>query len=230
MNDFSINENKKPNKEHGTITSYVAGFVLSLIYTLIPYYLVVNHRFSTSALVTTIISFGIAQMIIQVVFFLHLGRGPKPFYNVVFFFATVGLIVVVVGGSIFIMDNLHYNMTPAEASKQLAEKEAIYQVEGKLTGACQKLLANHVVTISGGKVTPLHTNAQLCDTLTFINQDSRISDIAFGPHPKHETYAGETELTVKKGKNKTITLNQAGIYQYHDHLDPTIAGDFIVAK
>ena len=97
MNDFSINENKKPIKEHGTITSYVAGFVLSLIYTLIPYYLVVNHQFSTSALVTTIISFGIAQMIIQVVFFLHLGRGPKPFYNVVFFFATVGLIVVVVG-------------------------------------------------------------------------------------------------------------------------------------
>ena len=230
MKDSSANDSKKPIKEHGTTSSYVAGFVLSLIFTIIPYYLVINHKFSTSALISTIISFGIAQMIVQVVFFLHLGRGPKPFYNIIFFFATVGLIVVVIGGSVFIMNNLHYNMTPSEASKHLAEKEAIYQVEGTLTGACQKILANHVVTISGGKVTPHHTDARLCDTLTFINQDSRVSIITFGPHPRHETYSGESELTVKKGKNKTITLNQSGMYQYHDHLDPTIAGDFIVTK
>jgi cytochrome o ubiquinol oxidase subunit IV len=216
-------------QEHGTTRSYIIGFLLSLVFTVVPYYMVVNKTVSASTLLATILGFAVLQMAIQIFFFLHLGRGPKPMYNVVFFGSTVGIILVVVVGSMWIMNHLNYNMAPTEISKNLIEKEKIYQVGGEKTGACQGVHANHKVSITGGRVAPMHTEAQICDTFTLINNDEAGREITFGPHPKHETYAGETGLMLRKGRGKTITLNQAGTYEFHDHLDPRVAGYFTVA-
>lgn len=218
----------KPEHEHGTMKSYVIGFVLSLVFTLIPYYLVVNKTVSGTALLLTILGFAVMQAIIQITFFLHLGRGPKPKWNLFFFASTVGIILVVVGGSIVIINNLHYNMQPSDQTKKLIADEGISQVEGIKTGACQGQHANHQVTITNGQVSPLHTSSRLCDTLTFINQDNEIIDIAFGEHPQHMAYAGESELILRKNQNKTITLSESGTYLFHDHLHIQTAGDFTV--
>lgn len=220
----------QPKGEHGTVQSYVVGFILSLIFTAIPYYLVVNAVVSGSVLLATILGFAVLQMIIQIFFFLHLGRGPKPLYNVVFFVSTVGLILVVVLGSIFIMNHLHYTMTPEEVTKKLAQDEAIYQIGGEKTGACQTTGINYRVTISGGAVSPSHTEARLCDTLTFINQDDDERKIVFETYEGRGNYAGETDLPVRRGRNKTITLNQAGSFAFYDELDPKAAGNFTVSQ
>jgi cytochrome o ubiquinol oxidase operon protein cyoD len=215
-------------REHGTMTSYVIGFLLSLVFTAIPYYMVVHHTVSGTVLLGTILGFAFLQMAVQIFFFLHLGRGPKPLYNVGFFAGTFGAILVVVVGSVFIMSHLHHNMTPADKTIKLAEDEGIYQVSGAKTGACQGVHANHKVTINDGIASPGHIEAQLCDTLTFIREDDVAREIAFGPHPEHRTYAGETELILRKGRGKTITLGQTGMYQFHDHLHPETAGSFTV--
>lgn len=215
--------------ERGALVSYVIGFVLSLLFTFIPYYLVVNQTISGTALLAAILGFAVLQMIIQVTFFLHLGRGPKPNWNFFFFISTIGIILIVVGGSIMIISNLHYNMSPEDQTKKLANDEGIYQIGGEKTGACQGQHANHKVTIKNSKVSPLHTLALKCDTLTFINQDDKIREIAFGEHPHHDVYAGETELIVLKGRNKTITLSETGSYKFHDHRQEETAGDFTVA-
>ncbi|CAN5404824.1 hypothetical protein BH10PAT3_BH10PAT3_8650 [soil metagenome] len=214
--------------EHGTTKSYITGYLLSLFFTVIPYYFVVNKTFTGYSLLAAILGIAVLQMSIQIFFFLHLGRGPKPLYNVVFFVSTVGIILVVVLGSIFIMNNLHYSMTPSEVTTKLAQDEGIGQVGGEKTGACQGIRTNRKVTIQNGIISPVHTAAQLCDTLTFINEDDKAREIAFGPHPKHENYGGESEVTVRKGRPKTITLNQSGTYLFHDHLDPATAGDLTV--
>ncbi len=218
----------KLDHEHGTMQSYVIGFVLSLVFTVIPYYLVVHKTISGRSLLLTILGFAVIQMIIQITFFLHLGRGPKPRWNLFFFVSTVGIILIVVGGSIMIIHNLHYNMLPSDQIKKLANDEAIYQIDGEKTGACEGQHLNHQITIKNGQVSPLHTDAGKCDTLTFINEDDQIRDIAFGEHPQHESYAGESELTVRKGQGKTITLSQSGTYKFHDHLQESTAGDFTV--
>lgn len=228
MNKPSHHTDHQPKAEHGTTQSYIIGFLLSLVFTAIPYYLVINKSFSGNARLITILGFALLQMSVQIFFFLHLGRGPKPLYNVVFFVSTIGIILVVVGGSIFIMNNLHYNMTPVEVTTRLAQDEAISQVGGEKTGACQNIHANHKVTIQNGRVSPLRTEARQCDSLTFINEDNTVRNIAFGPHPKHDIYAGLYEVTVRKGSTKTITLNQTGVYLFHDHLDPDITGVFTV--
>lgn len=210
--------------------SYVVGFALSLVFTFIPYYIVVNQIVTGTALLVTILGFAVIQMIIQIVFFLHLGRGPKPLYNVVFFVSTVGIILVVVGGSVVIISNLHKNKTPPNQIKSLIDGEGIYQINGELTGACQGQHPNHKVTIKNGIVTPLYTAANKCDTLTFINEDESERRITFGEHEKHTSYAGENEYIVKKGRNKTITLSETGAHRFHDHLQKETAGVFTVIE
>lgn len=217
------------NSEQGSIKSYVIGFLLSLVFTFIPYYLVVNQKITGSLLLATILGFGVLQMLVQIFFFLHLGRGPKPLYNVVFFVSTVGIILVVVGGSILIINNLRYNMAPAEQTKKLTNGEGIYQIGGEETGACRGVHANHKVTISNGRVSPTHIEASRCDTLTFLNQDDKGREITFGSHPDHGVYAGEKELQVRKKRGKTLTLSESGAYTFHDHLDPIVKGSFNIA-
>jgi cytochrome o ubiquinol oxidase operon protein cyoD len=213
--------------KHGTIASYVVGFGLSLVFTFIPYYLVTQKAFPGWLLVI-IIGFGILQMLIQVLFFLHLGRKPYQPWQTGFLVATIGEIIVVVGASIWIMQHLHYNMTPADMKDKLVGGEAIYQVGGQKTGACEQIGANHKVTIKYHQVSPEHTQARLCDTITFINEDGEVKDIAFGNHPDHGTYAGEMDLITRQGHPKSLTLSQLGTYRFHDHLNETTTGSFTV--
>ena len=229
MSNASHSPTSQSNREHGTMKSYVTGFILSLLFTFIPYYLVVKQNVSGSLLLATILGFAVMQMIIQITFFLHLGRGPKPHWNLFFFISTVGIILVIVGGSIMIINNLHYNMVPLDQAKKLVGDEGIYQVGGVKTGACQGIHANHQIIIKNGQVSVLHTIASKCDSLTFINEDNIVRDIAFGTHPQHEAYAGEAELIVRKGVNKTITLSESGTYEFHDHLHAETAGYFTVS-
>ena len=228
MTNPSHNKDDEQAREHGTMKSYVIGFILSLIFTFIPYYVVVNQTVTGTALLATILGFAVLQMVIQVTFFLHLGRGPKPNWNLFFFVATVGIILVVVGGSIMIMNNLYRNMMPADQTKKLVNDEAIYQIGGEKTGACQGVKANHKVTIKNNQADPPYVIAGICDTLTFINEDNEAREITFGTHPEHGVYAGETELIVRKGRPKSVTLSEMGTYRFHDHLQPDIAGEFTV--
>lgn len=220
---------KHTKGEHGTTRSYIIGFILSLVFTIIPYYLVVNKTIAGSALLAAILGIAVLQMFIQIFFFLHLGRGPKPFYNVVFFFGTAGIIVIVIGASLLIMNNLYHNMSPEEMTLRIAQKEGISQIGGEETGACKKNNNNHVVIISGAAVSPIHTQARQCDTLTFINEDNAVREIVFGTSSERESYGGEFEVILDDGRPETITLNQAGDFVFRDYWDAAVVGHFSVS-
>lgn len=219
---------KHTDTEHGTTISYFIGFVLSLIFSFIPYYMVVEEVVTGNTLYMTILGFAVVQMIIQVTFFLHIGRGPKPNWNLFFFGATLVVILIVVGGSVFIIDNLHYNMSPEEKLAKIANDEGIYEVGGKKTGACKEILENHQITIENNIVYPTQTYANKCDTLTFINKDDDVRELTIGSHTSHGFYAGVDEIIVRKGRTETITLSADGNYLFHDELQPDINGFFTV--
>lgn len=224
------NHDHPSTDEHGTITSYVVGFVLSLIFTFIPYYLVVNKVLTGDALLVTILVIALWQMLIQIFFFLHLGRGPKPLYNIVFFVFTAGAIVILVGASLFIMKNLYDNMLPDKVVLKQAQEENISQIGGYETGACNEVKQSHKVTIRNGQVEPMATYASLCDSLTIINEDEQVRKIALKPnalthnHGYDSGYGGLDEIPVEKGDPETITLNEVGAVLLHDRLDSTTFG------
>lgn len=218
----------RKEQEQRTVHAYVIGFVLSLIFTFIPYYLVVNQAITGTGLLLTILGFGVLQMLVQLVFFLHIGRGPNANWNLYFLVGTALSIMVVVGGSVVITRNLHYNMAPADQVKKLVNEEGIYEIDGEKTGACRGQHTNHQVSISGNAITPSQVTAKQCDTLTFMNKDNATQNIVFGEHNEHVSYAGEGVHVLRAGKNETITLSETGTFKFHDHLNPDVYGYFTV--
>lgn len=118
---------EKSNIEnHGSTASYSVGFVLSLIFTIIPYILVVNGYVVGWTLVWLLALFAATQLVVQLVFFLHFGREQKPRWNIVSTAFMLLLLLIVVIGSIWIMRNLHYNsQTPEQAENYLLHDEGI---------------------------------------------------------------------------------------------------------
>lgn len=93
-----------------TIVPYITGFVLSIILTLLAYWAVESQAYSPAFVVSIIIGLAVIQLFVQLFFFLHLGEEMRPRWRLV----TLGFGVLVVGivvlGSLWIMNNLNYNM------------------------------------------------------------------------------------------------------------------------
>lgn len=107
---------------HGTYLSYTIGFVLSIILTLGAYYLVVEKILAGRELAAAIVGLAVLQLFVQLLFFLHLGSESKPRWNLMVFLFAALVVVIVVFGSIWIMDNLDYHMMPEEMDHHMLEQ------------------------------------------------------------------------------------------------------------
>jgi cytochrome o ubiquinol oxidase operon protein cyoD len=103
--DFSPEESG-----HGTYKSYFLGFVLSIILTLASYGVVKGQLFLPSTSYITISVLALVQLLVQLIFFLHITEEKKPRLNLISFLFTLILIIILVGGSLWVMYNLNYNM------------------------------------------------------------------------------------------------------------------------
>lgn len=104
--DLSLKEIKK--EWHGTLKSYLIGFVLSILLTAISFLLVVTNLFSAPIIRYAIIGLALVQAIIQLLFFLHLGQEARPRWETVVFCFMVIVLLTIVAGSLWIMDDLNY--------------------------------------------------------------------------------------------------------------------------
>ena len=99
-----------PDSEHGSVKSYVLGYVLSLLFTFISFIIVDRHLLPTFWLVAAISISALCQTVVQLVLFLHLGSESKPRWNFLVFLFMFLVLSVIVLGSIWIMHNLDYRM------------------------------------------------------------------------------------------------------------------------
>lgn len=95
---------------HGTYKSYIVGFILSIILTVIPYMIVVQHLLPYHIMIIAIVILGVMQLLVQLVFFLHLGAESKPRWNLMAFMFAILVVAILVIGTMWIMYNLDYNM------------------------------------------------------------------------------------------------------------------------
>jgi cytochrome o ubiquinol oxidase operon protein cyoD len=110
----------------GSLLSYSVGFVSSIILTVGAYQLVVRHVLAGWALIFTLLGLAVVQLVIQLLFFLHLGRESKPRWNLLVFAAMAIIVIIVAGGSLWIMKNLNYHtMTPVETNTYLRDHEGL---------------------------------------------------------------------------------------------------------
>ena len=100
--------------------SYLIGFILSLVLTLTAYFMVVNNLASA---VWAIFVLAAVQLVIQLVFFLHLGQERGSQWNLVILLSTFGIVLIVVVGSLWIMQHLDYNMTPSQMQQYINSQD-----------------------------------------------------------------------------------------------------------
>lgn len=108
-----------------TYKGYVTGFLLSVILTLSAYFVVTAADWSRKAELATIFALAVIQFMVQILFFLHLGKETRPRWKQLTFVFMVGVVIIVVLGSIWIMANLdyHHDMTPAETDQHIIKDE-----------------------------------------------------------------------------------------------------------
>lgn len=97
-----------------TLRSYITGFVLSLIITALSFGAMWMHYYTRhawpghDALAVSFILLAVIQLVVQLVYFLHIGRHSKS-ANLVMLGLAVFIVSTVVGGSLWIMSNLQHN-------------------------------------------------------------------------------------------------------------------------
>ena len=97
---------------HGNTKQYTIGFILSVLLTVIPFGMVMAGMGDTQrGLVVAVIAItAVAQILVQLVYFLHMNSSSEQRWNVIAFIYTVLCIAVLLIGSVWIMNYLHYNM------------------------------------------------------------------------------------------------------------------------
>ncbi|AZS81371.1 MULTISPECIES: cytochrome o ubiquinol oxidase subunit IV [Achromobacter] len=98
---------------HGTVKSYVTGFILAAILTAIPFWLVMDRVFESSRTTALIIlAFAMVQIVVHLVYFLHMDTKSESGWNMLALIFTLVLVVITLSGSIWIMYHLNANMMP----------------------------------------------------------------------------------------------------------------------
>jgi cytochrome o ubiquinol oxidase operon protein cyoD len=97
----------------GSMKDYVTGFVLAVILTAIPFWLVMGKVFQSST-VTAVVILAIAavQIVVHMIYFLHMNTESEGGWSLLALIFTIMLVVITLSGSLWVMYHLNANMMP----------------------------------------------------------------------------------------------------------------------
>ncbi len=96
----------------GSLGSYAAGFILSVVLTAAAFGLVMAGRgvLPRWAIFSGIFAAAVVQMLAHLHYFLHLDTSSSSRWNLLALVLTVLIMFLFVGGTLWIMSNLNYRM------------------------------------------------------------------------------------------------------------------------
>ena len=104
---------------HITVGGYVTGFVLSVILTAIPFWLVMSGAISNKAVVAGLVTaFAVVQIVVHMIYFLHLNSTAEEGWTLLSTLFTIILVVITLAGSLWVMHHLNTNMHPEHTMQQ----------------------------------------------------------------------------------------------------------------
>jgi cytochrome o ubiquinol oxidase subunit IV len=92
--------------------SYTAGLGLAVVATIGSFIVSQTNLLWPPGIPVGLVVLAFAQIGVHLVFFLHLGSGPDSTNNVLALAFGVLIVFLLIGGSIWIIANLHENMMP----------------------------------------------------------------------------------------------------------------------
>jgi cytochrome o ubiquinol oxidase operon protein cyoD len=105
---------------HGTFRGYMTGFVLSVILTAIPFWLVMGDVLDDT-LMTSIVIMALAavQIVVHMIYFLHMNTKSEGGWTFLALAFTLTLVVITLVGSIWVMYHMDQNMMPMSPHEAL---------------------------------------------------------------------------------------------------------------
>jgi len=98
---------------HATLKGYVTGFVLSVILTAIPFWIVMAKVFPSSGTTALVIlAFAAVQIVVHMIYFLHMNTKVEAGWSMLAMVFTLVLVVITLSGSLWVMYHLKHNMMP----------------------------------------------------------------------------------------------------------------------
>ena len=113
VDDHGVDEQLEQHDTlHITVGGYVTGFVLSVVLTAIPFWLVMAKVLPPQATGFIILGFAAVQMVVHMVYFLHLNGKAEGGWSLLALLFTGILVVIMLAGSIWVMYHMNTNMMP----------------------------------------------------------------------------------------------------------------------
>jgi len=94
----------------GSLKSYVTGFILSIVLTIVPFALVMTGALTHSYVLFGLFAAAAVQIALHLHYFLHLDASSAMRWNVLALVFALLIMILFIGGTIWIMSHLKYRM------------------------------------------------------------------------------------------------------------------------
>ncbi len=98
---------------HGNFKDYMTGFLLAVVLTVIPFWLVMGDVLESSRTTAIVIlGLGAVQIVVHMVYFLHMNAKVEAGWSMLALIFTIIVVVITLAGSLWVMFHLNTNMMP----------------------------------------------------------------------------------------------------------------------
>jgi cytochrome o ubiquinol oxidase operon protein cyoD len=102
---------------HGTLRDYLTGFILSVVLTATPFWLVMSGALAKPLAAAAVVAFAAAQILVHMVYFLHMNTRSEGGWSMLALIFTVILVAIALSGTLWVMYHLTANMAPMDMSQ-----------------------------------------------------------------------------------------------------------------
>jgi cytochrome o ubiquinol oxidase operon protein cyoD len=97
---------------HAHMRDYAIGFILSVILTGIPFWLVMARPLETGLTIAIVTLCAVVQVVVHMVYFLHMTPKAEDGWSMTSLLFTLIVVVIMLSGSLWVMYHLNTNMMP----------------------------------------------------------------------------------------------------------------------
>lgn len=114
---------------HSTFSGYMAGFVLSIILTAIPFWLVMTKVIADRQTAVLVLGgLAVLQILVHMVYFLHMDGKAESGWTLLSTIFTVVFVAIGISGTLWVIFHMNANMMPTHTDMPAMEQAA--QPEG----------------------------------------------------------------------------------------------------
>ncbi|MFT3721467.1 cytochrome o ubiquinol oxidase subunit IV [Pseudorhodoferax sp.] len=103
---------------HSTFSGYMIGFMLSVILTAIPFWLVMGKMVENRTMGVLVLgAFAVVQILVHMVCFLHMNGKIEGGWTLLSTVFTVVFVAIGIAGTLWVMFHMNTNMMPSHAAE-----------------------------------------------------------------------------------------------------------------